>query len=37
MPIGSLNEQQLVLFTNGTRGACVARRLGPVVFTPLVS
>jgi protein-L-isoaspartate(D-aspartate) O-methyltransferase len=37
MPIGPVNEQQLVLFTKETAGACVARWLGPVVFTPLVT
>jgi protein-L-isoaspartate(D-aspartate) O-methyltransferase len=37
MPIGPANEQQLVLLTKEASGACVARWLGPVMFTPLVS
>jgi protein-L-isoaspartate(D-aspartate) O-methyltransferase len=37
MPVGPVGEQQLVLFTKEPSGASVARWLGPVVFTPLVS
>jgi protein-L-isoaspartate(D-aspartate) O-methyltransferase len=37
MPVGFVDEQQLVLFTKETSGACAARWLGPVVFTPLVT
>lgn len=37
MPLGPSNQQQLVQIIKRSAGACAARWLGPVVFTPLVS
>lgn len=37
LPIGYLDQQQLVVFTKDPGGACVARWLGLGVFTPLAS
>lgn len=37
MPLGPLDQQQLVQITKRSDGACAARWLGPVAFTALIS